>query len=47
MEHVQSADIGIYLSDVRMLFHLPTEEEYHKKLDAFKGKWSCPFYDYY
>ena len=42
-----SADIGIYVSDVRMLFHLPTEENYRNKLDELKKRWSCPFYEYY
>ena len=42
-----SADTGVYLSDVRMLFHVSTREDYHKMLDEMKKKWSCPFYDYH
>ena len=42
-----SADVSVYLSDVRMLFHVSTREYYTKKLDEMKAKWSSPFYDYY
>ena len=42
-----SADVSVYLSDVRMLFHVSTREDYTKKLDEMKAKWSSPFYDYY
>ena len=42
-----AADIAVYLSDVRMLFHLSTEEDYQEKLREMQRKWSCPFYDYY
>ena len=40
-------DISVYLSDIRDLFHLPTEEEYTSKLASMKQKWSAPFSDYY
>ena len=40
-------DISVYLSDIRDLFHLPTEEEYTSKLASMKQRWSAPFSDYY
>ena len=40
-------DISVYLSDIRDLFHLPTEEEYDSKLASMKQRWSAPFSDYY
>ena len=42
-----STDISIYMDDIRALFHLPTEGEYHNLLDNMKNKWSSPFFDYY
>ena len=42
-----SDDVSIYQSDVRALFHLPTEEEYTSTLAEMKCKWSAPFFDYY
>ena len=35
------------MDDIRALFHLPTEGEYHNLLDDMKNKWSSPFFDYY
>ena len=40
-------DISVYLSDIRDLLHLPTEEEYDSKLASLKQRWSAPFSDYY
>ena len=40
-------DTSVYLSDIRDLFHLPTEEEYTSKLASMKQRWSAPFSDYY
>ena len=40
-------DVAVYLSDVRDLFHLPTEEEYSLTLKRMACKWSAPFYEYY
>ena len=40
-------DISVYLSDIRDLFHLPTEDEYDNKLASLKQRWSAPFSDYY
>lgn len=42
-----SQDVSVYLSDLRMLFHLPTENEYSSTLASMKKKWSAPFFDYY
>ena len=42
-----SHDVSIYLSDIRVLFHLLTEEEYKSTLAEMKCKWSAPFSDYY
>ena len=42
-----SADVSVYLGNVRMLFHASTREDHAKKLDETKAKWSSPFYDYY
>ena len=40
-------DVAVYLSDVRDLFHLPTEEEYSLTVERMACKWSAPFYEYY
>ena len=40
-------DVAVYLSDLRDLFHLPSEEEYTCSLERMARKWSAPFYDYY
>ena len=40
-------DISIYLSDVKDLFHLPSEKEYNDTLKEMAGRWSAPFYHYY
>ena len=42
-----AADVSVYLTDMRELFHLPEEEEYSQKLDEMAEKWSAPFLDYY
>ena len=36
-----------YRSDLKELLHLPTKEEYVKKLDKMSEKWSAPFFDYF
>ena len=40
-------DITVYLSDMRELLHLPTEEEYKLKLQQMSSKLSAPFYEYF
>ena len=40
-------DVSVYLTDMRGLFHLPTEKEYSENLDEMAQKWSAPFSDYY
>ena len=40
-------DISMYLSDIKDLFHLPTQEEYNEALKEMAAKWSAPFYHYY
>ena len=42
-----SADTSVYITDVRNLFHQPTEVLYRQKLGELTEKWSAPFYDYY
>ena len=42
-----SADVGIYLSDVKDLFHLSSQEEYQAEMLQMAQKWSAPFYQYY
>ena len=37
-------DVSVYLTDMRGLFHLPTEKEYSEKLDEMAQKWSAPFF---
>ena len=44
---VPSHDVSIYLSNIRVLFYLPTEEEYKSTLAEMKCRWSAPFSDYY
>jgi len=41
-----SQDVSVCLSNVRVLFHLPTKE-YTLKLKQMAQKWSAPFFDYY
>ena len=40
-------DISVYLSDIRDLFHLPTEEKCTSKLTSMKPRWSPRFSEYY
>ena len=40
-------DVSVYLTDMRRLFHLPTEKEYSENLDEMAQKWSAPFFNYY
>jgi len=47
MELPCTLDISIYLSDIKDLFHLPTQGEYNDALKEMAGKWSAPFYHYY
>ena len=42
-----SDDVVVYRSDLKELLHLPTKEEYVKKLDKMSEKWSAPFFDYF
>jgi len=44
---VPLADVDIYLSDFKDLFHLPSQEEYQAELLHMTQKWSAPFYQYY
>ena len=37
-------DVAVYISSLRDLFHLPSEEEYCLKLDQMASRWSAPFY---
>jgi len=40
-------DVGIYLSDAKDLFHLPSHQEYQAELLLTAQKWSAAFYQYY
>ena len=41
-------DVSVYLTDMRGLFHLPTEKECSENLGEMAQKWSAPFFfDYY
>ena len=42
-----SAEIPIYVSNLRDLFHQPSEEAYRNKLEELKTKWSEAFLEYY
>ncbi len=42
-----SQDVSTYLSDIRDLFHLPSENEYNRVLAQLKCNWSAPLTDYY
>lgn len=39
-----SQDVSVYLSDLRLLFHLSSESEYKGTLASMKEKWSAPFF---
>ena len=40
-------DVSVYLSDLRDLFHQPTEVEYRNVLTKLTQKWSAPLREYY
>ena len=42
-----SAEIPVYISHLRDLFHQPSEEDYKTKLDDLKQNWSLPFCEYH
>ena len=42
-----SLDTGVYLNDIRSLFHVVTQKGYDSLLTSMKSKWSAPFFDYY
>ena len=42
-----SAEIPIYVSNLRDLFHQPSEEAFRNKLEELKTKWSEVFLEYY
>ena len=42
-----SDEIPVYVSNLRDLFHQPSEEAYKNKLDELKMKWSDTFSEYY
>ena len=43
----KSTDISVYLSDLRELFHQPTQEEYRELLKNKTPNWSVPFREYF
>ena len=43
----KSDDVSVYLSDLRELFHQPTEAEYRESFKNMTQKWSTPFREYY
>ena len=42
-----SADVSVYINDLRSLFHLPSQEQYKSMLETMEKKWSAPFYEYF
>lgn len=42
-----SSEVPIYISNIREMFHQPTEEEYLTKLQELQVDWSKPFLEYY
>ena len=40
-------DVAVYMSDIRYLLHLPSEEEHTIEFDCLSLNWSTPFLDYY
>ena len=42
-----SAEIPVYVSNLRTLFHQETEEKYLHLLDQLKTNWSQPFLHYF
>ena len=37
-------DVPAYINDLRILFHLPSEDQYITTLATMKEKWSAPFF---
>ena len=42
-----SAEVPVYVSDIRDLLHQPSVEDYQCQLDQLKKKWSQPFFSHY
>ena len=42
-----TADISVYLADVKNVFHQASEDDYKKNLMELAEKWSVPFHEYY